>query len=109
MELTKIDYIIIGVILGLVYYMYVMPTLQEGMEETEKTTETQIMKADQNKCSRDFCKHSQWPVPHMKESSDEHIGTNLMCNGGSGGGCVCMENNDLEYLSGRGKNGLDSF
>lgn len=107
MELTRIDYIIIGVILGLVYYMYVMPTLKENMESVEKV-ET-VMKADMQQCSRDCCKHTQWPVPHMDNEDKDHVGTNLMCNGGSGGGCVCMKDNDFEYLSGRAENGLDRF
>ena len=108
MELTQTDYILIGVIVGLIFMLYVMPTVNEGMAAVSKE-ETALPKMDMNTCSRSCCKHTQWPGPHMKNDDKDHVGSNLMCNAGSGGGCVCVKDADKTYLTSRGENGLDSF
>lgn len=108
MNLSRTDIILVGVIVGLVFLLYVMPTVKENMTEVVEEKKD-VLKVDMNSCSRDCCKHSQWPVPHMKNSDKEHVGTNLMCNAGNGGGCVCVKDNEFKYLSSRGENGLDSF
>ncbi|ADO67369.1 hypothetical protein crov335 [Cafeteria roenbergensis virus] len=104
MKLYRTDLFLVGVIAGLLlFYLYVMPTLKEKMASL--TENTNIVKMDQNTCSRSCCKHSQWPVPHLTNDDTEHIGTNLMCNNGDGGGCVCVTEDDLRYVSSRGENG----
>lgn len=95
------DTILIGIILGLMLYSYFLPIIKEKMTDTEP-----IIKIDTQKCSRDCCKHTQWPAPYQKKIIDDHVGTNLMCNGGTGGGCVCMKNKEFEYLSERAGNGM---
>lgn len=107
MELTQTDYILIGIIVGLIFMLYIIPTIKEGMEEVYKNKPS-VVKIDMNTCSRNCCKHIQWPVPHMKNDDTEHVGSNLMCNG-HGGGCVCIKDSDKTYLTSRAENGLDSF
>lgn len=110
MELSRTDLILVGIIVALLFYLYVMPTLKENVEKmTSVETENKQVKFDNNTCARNCCKHSQWPVPHINNDDKEHIGTNLMCNNGDGGGCVCVTDKDYKYLSSRGENGLDSF
>ena len=97
--------LLLGIIAGIILYCYFMPTLKENMASltgTNKGVET----IDTNKCSRDCCRHVQWPVPHKDLKESEYVGTNLMCNGGTGGGCVCMKKDDFAYLSERAGNGL---
>jgi hypothetical protein len=108
MELTQTDLILIGVIVGLIFMLYVMPTVSEGMAEVAKE-KSSVVKVDMNTCSRSCCKHTQWPVPHMKNEDKEHVGSNLMCNAGNGGGCVCVNDADKTYLTSRGQNGLDAL
>ena len=65
-----------------------------------------------NQCSRQCCKHTQWPVPFnttdpnvKPEDLKDYIGTNLTCNNGQvSGGCVCVKKEDYEYLSTHGQN-----
>lgn len=108
MNLSRTDIILVGIIVGLIFYLYVMPTIKENMTEVEGDTKS-VLKVDTNSCSRDCCKHSQWPVPHQTNNDKDHVSTNLMCNAGNGGGCVCLNKNEFEYLSSRAENGLDSF
>lgn len=106
MELQRLDYILLGAITGVVFYLYLYPRLKEKMSPLNQDN---ILKVDMNTCSRECCKHSQWRAPHMNNPDKEHVGTNLMCNGGNGGGCVCMKKEEFQYLSSRANNGLDSF
>ena len=69
-----------------------------------------IRKLDQNICSTQCCKHTQWPVPFNTNDPNvdpnlfkDYIGTNLSCNNGpNGGGCLCVNKKDYDYLSNRG-------
>ena len=65
----------------------------------------------ENSCSRECCKFSQWPLPPeltekklLKESTDDYIGSNMSCNGGDKGGCLCFSKDDYNYISQRGGN-----
>jgi hypothetical protein len=69
-----------------------------------------ITKLDTNVCSKQCCKHTQWP-PSIgeiegdikKEDLDKYIGSNLSCNFGTGSGCLCITKDDFNYLSNRGQ------
>ena len=65
-----------------------------------------IIKIDENRCSRECCKHSQWPIAHdlVPKVGSEYVGSNMSCNWGQGSGCVCLKKNDFDYLSTRGNN-----
>ena len=69
-----------------------------------------IPKIDQNICSKQCCKHIQWPVPFNTKNPiisdstlDNFIPSNLSCNGGANGGCVCLTKDDFNYLSNHGQ------
>lgn len=103
------------IILAIIFFVFILPRLekkfaqeqQEVREKMESLKGGKIKKIDQNKCSRDCCLHTQWPVPHMPEKkSDKYIGTNFMCNGGVGGGCLCVTKEDNKYLAQRAHNFL---
>lgn len=104
--------ILVGV---LVFFLVIMPLLEEknrsekerftNKVDTAKYTIGDKFKLDTKECSKDCCKHVQWKVPHMPESKRENVlGTNLMCNHGVGGGCVCAEKDDIKFLTNRGDN-----
>lgn len=62
-----------------------------------------IPKIDMNECKKSCCKHNQWLPPFMTEKpTNDYVGSNFSCNFGSGSGCVCITNNDLNFLTNRG-------
>ena len=106
--------VVVGVILALIIYTNYMPIFNDKIKKvTEQmvgvtifNNEETVNNVHNNKCSRDCCKHSQWPTPfRAKSEEDNNVSSNLMCNGGNGGGCVCMNKDDVAYLSERGGNG----
>jgi hypothetical protein len=69
----------------------------------------QPAKIDTNKCSRDCCGLAQWPVPSellsnniSSEELKNYIPSNFSCNLGANSGCVCLTQNDYNYLSNHG-------
>jgi len=99
--------IILGLVLAMVFYFVILPKLSNNTEKMAPVALDESNKTDLNQCSRSCCKHSQWPVPHMKlgnQIKDDNVSTNLMCNHGQGGGCVCVSKNNYNYLTSRGNN-----
>jgi hypothetical protein len=110
--------VLVMVILGaVIFFIFVLPLLDDKKnKEAKKLKEgldniPEIKKLDKNRCSKQCCKHVQWPVPHdakTKEIPDKelenYIGTNLSCNFGEGSGCLCVTKDDFNYLSNRGSN-----
>lgn len=106
------------VILGaVVFFIFVLPIIDNNnKKETNKIKEDlintpEIKQLDRNICSKQCCKHVQWPTPNdtiTKEILDKdlkkYIGTNFSCNAGSGSGCLCMTKDDFNYLANRGSN-----
>jgi hypothetical protein len=111
--------IIIGAI---IFFVFIMPMVDKNDNEEIKEkfdssnasialVNTNVVKIDNNKCSRDCCGLSQWPVPDEllpksipKDELKEYIPTNFSCNFGNntGSGCVCMTKSDSNYLTNRG-------
>jgi hypothetical protein len=63
-----------------------------------------ITKIDQNKCSSQCCKFNQWRLPTELniKIDDNFIASNLSCNNGESGGCVCFTKNNFNMLANRG-------
>jgi hypothetical protein len=106
------------VLLGAVlFFIFVLPMIDsmnkksnikvmEGLANTNS-----IPKLDTNLCSKQCCKHVQWPVPIDMKVGDipekdlaKYIPTNFSCNFGKGSGCVCATKSDFDYLANRGNN-----
>ena len=110
--------VLVLVILGvIVFFIFILPMIDnKNKQATDKVKEglnntLEIKKLDKNVCSKQCCKHVQWPVPHdakTKDMSDKelekYISTNLSCNFGSGSGCLCVTKDDFNYLANRGSN-----
>jgi hypothetical protein len=103
------------VILGaIIFFVFIMPMLYDTDKENkiiEENDNIQSVKIYDNICSRECCKFSQWaPPPELTEKkilneiSDNYIGSNMSCNGGDKGGCLCISKEDYNYLSNRGGN-----
>jgi hypothetical protein len=115
-------YTVIGVI---IFFIFVLPYL-DGRNTVENwsslygdanapidSSNDNITKLDQKLCSPDCCKHTQWLPEGMnqeknKNITDNYVGTNLTCNNGTGGGCVCMKKNDVKMLQNKAGNSMPS-
>tara|TARA_B100000524_G_scaffold333128_1_gene220768 strand:+ start:1708 stop:2130 length:423 start_codon:yes stop_codon:yes gene_type:complete len=104
-----------AIIIAVIFFVFILPRLERKFaqeqnqikEKMESLKGGNILKLDKNKCSRDCCLHTQWPAPHMPhKKSGKYVGTNFMCNGGTGGGCLCVTEEDREFLAKRGHNFL---
>ena len=89
------------------YYIYSKEHFAD-FEQVESKND--IMKIDQNACSKQCCNHVQWPVPFNTKNptlnssqESEFIPNNLSCNRGESGGCVCLTKNQFNYLSNHGQ------
>ena len=94
------DIILFLLLLTLIYYMF----CAKNMRENEQFTDDEIKKnisIDKLPCSRKCCAYNQWPVDFFEHDKNA-IPTNLMCNGGDGGGCVCLTKEALKILKNRG-------
>lgn len=101
--------ILLGAVL---FFIFVLPMIdaQKTKEGLANTSEL-IPKIDTNLCSKQCCKHVQWPVPIDMKAGDipekdlaKYIPTNFSCNFGKGSGCVCATKSDFDYLANRGNN-----
>ena len=68
-------------------------------------------KIDLNKCSRQCCSQTQWPLPQelqvndmTPEEASKYMPNNFSCNFGESSGCLCLTKDNYNYLSSRGNN-----
>lgn len=100
------------VILGAVlFFIFVMPMIDSANTKEGLANIDAVTQIDKNICSKQCCKHVQWPVPHdiisndiSQEQLSNYIGTNFSCNYGEGSGCLCVTKEEFNYLAGRGGN-----
>jgi hypothetical protein len=117
---TTNNNVLIFVILGaFIFFVFIMPILDKNNTIEENNIKEHLLninapepvKIYENICSRECCKFAQWPLPPelmektmSKKLSDNYIGSNMSCNGGDKGGCVCFSKDNFNYLSQRGGN-----
>lgn len=111
---TIIFFVVIMPMVDKNYYNEVKEKFSSSNASVPVSTETpNVVRIDTNKCSKDCCGLSQWPVPNDMLSgsipADElknYIPSNFSCNRGNnvGSGCVCMTKSDSNYLTHRGNN-----
>ena len=75
--------ILVLVILGVVvFFVFILPVIdnknKQAISEIKETLDNipEIRKIDKNICSKQCCKHVQWPVPHdatTKEIPDKEL------------------------------------
>ena len=103
----------------IMFFVFILPMLDnknisEKFELQEQFDNLNIGKIDKNICSRQCCKFTQWPIPFNTQdpgSSNKdlgnYIGSNFTCNyGQTGGGCVCYQKSDNDYLANRGQDNM---
>jgi hypothetical protein len=105
-----------AIIIGAIFFFIIMPKLHKCWmrEQTEMFADISnlpLRKFDQLKCSRSCCKNTQWPTGIPPEKTDmtaeelkNYIPSNFTCNWGKEGGCVCVTQQDYDYLSNKGGN-----
>lgn len=95
----------------LIVYFIINPMLSKKINEyfTDVDVYTDdVIKLDKNMCSKSCCKFTQWPVPsdmveQTNTDTSKFIGSNMTCSGNTSG-CLCVSNNDFNYLASRGNN-----
>ena len=120
---NKNQALILVIILIIIFFVFILPKIDacnkkeqslisQAIREKLENTEQTHTKIDELVCSKQCCKHTQWPVPRdmlthdmTDEQAAKFIGTNMTCNLGNGSGCVCATKDDFDYLATRGSNG----
>ena len=105
-----------------IFFLFILPMIDaQYTKETDKLKEglanlPDIVKIDQNLCSKQCCNFSQWPVPGdlvektiPEKELANYVGSNMSCNFGKNSGCVCVSKSDFNYLSNRGSNSNNSM
>ena len=101
-----------------IFFFFILPYLDSNQKvehwttryaEVDEKVDNSIDKIDQKMCSVDCCKHTQWLPKELNEIKNRNIdknyvGTNLTCNNGTGGGCVCMKKENITMLSNKSGN-----
>lgn len=118
--------VLVFVILGVIIYFFIIqPTFDNmckndivkmkeklaNLDDLNKFDVNNTMKIDNNVCSKQCCKHVQWPVPNELKTNDmsatdanNYISSNFFCNNGKGSGCLCVTKENLNTLVTRGSN-----
>lgn len=117
--------VLLFVIMGaIVFFLFIMPSIDKNYYNEQKLIKENfyakyngnndnigLVKMDTEKCSRDCCGLTQWPVPsEMLNNSippDElknYLPSNFSCNFGNntGSGCVCLTQKASDVLTNRG-------
>ncbi len=100
--------IVIIICVCILIYMYKNEHFTNNYEVVESNSK--IMKINENICSKQCCNHVQWPVPFNTKNpnlnssqENKYIPNNFSCNGGNGGGCVCLTKEQYNYLTNHGQ------
>jgi hypothetical protein len=79
-----------------------------------------LVNADNNKsnhtvdsmyCSQECCKFTQWLPPDLQQNDPKYknfVGSNFTCNNGSGSGCVCIKQDDINFLANKAGNTMQN-
>jgi len=128
---TVLLLIIIGAV---IFFLFIMPMVDKDYnnEQTESKVikeikeikenfysninfqnndDKNLVKIDKEKCSRNCCGITQWPVPSEmvnnsipQDEMKNYIPSNFSCNFGDASGCVCLTQKDSDYLNNHGNN-----
>ena len=116
------------IILGaIIFFVVVMPIVDKNYYNNQTTenfntintinnsNNDNLVKIDLNKCSTNCCGLSQWPVPSDMldksiplEELKNYIPSNFGCTSGNYSGCVCLTQQDSNYLNNHGNNSHNS-
>ena len=111
--------VLLLVILGaIIFFVFIMPMLDRAnaseeskLKEYLNNTNAPTVKLDQNMCSKQCCKFTNWPVPDdltektiPEDQLKNYVGSNFSCNFGQGSGCLCVTKDDMNYLASHGGN-----
>jgi len=118
--------LLILITISIIFFVFILPNLEKQINQEQNELKEQfenlsfntatindktLHKVDQKICSKQCCKFTQWPVnfntnnPNNNFDTSKYIGSNFSCNNGhTGGGCVCYETSDNNYLATHGQN-----
>ena len=106
---------------SIIFFLFILPWIDNNYKENfEAYFNKDLVKIDTNRCSRDCCGLTQWPVPAEMlvnytdnkfmnnippNELENYIPSNFSCNFGDnvGSGCVCITKDDYTYLNNHGQ------
>lgn len=113
----NINLLITIICIGIIFFVFFLPSIDKEYIKDVNNTQEQfdnlnMTYLDQNICSPQCCKFTQWPIPFNTQDpnnsqSNNYIGSNFTCNGQHGGGCVCYTKENNDYLANRGQANTD--
>jgi len=125
MNINNNQLLLILITISIIFFVFILPNLEKQNDQENNELKEQfnnlsfntatnddglLHKIDQKICSNQCCKFTQWPVnfntndPNNNLDTSKYIGSNFSCNNGqTGGGCVCYESGDNNYLSNHGQ------
>lgn len=115
--------IIVGVV---IFFTFVMPIVDNTFYKIPETfnsssdyspvinateDDSKLVKIDTKKCSTSCCGLTQWPVPSelldpsmTQDELKNYIPSNFGCAAGNSKGCVCITQQNYNYLNNHGNN-----
>lgn len=116
-KLSDNQLLFILIVIAYIFFVLILPKLEKksideynAVYENFNNLTKDLPLIDQHLCSPQCCKFIQWPIPFnneplgSKENQSNYIGSNMTCNNGqTGGGCVCIQKNDYNYLANHGQ------
>lgn len=130
MNINNNQLLLILITISIIFFVFILPNLEQQNDQENNELKEQfnnlsfntatnddglLHKIDQKICSNQCCKFTQWPVnfntsdPNNNLDTSKYIGSNFSCNNGqTGGGCVCYESGDKNYLSNHGQDSIKS-
>jgi len=89
----------------IIFILFLIIFNYENIEKLNNTTSDDIIKIDTNICSKNCCNFTQWLPEHMKNKNlnTNYIPSNYSCNFGANSGCLCMTENDKDFISNHGQ------
>lgn len=118
---NEYNFLIYSIIIIALFVFFIIPMMNNCNQTEKKKLKEQLSNIFtgkpnflfNNKCSPSCCINSGWPYPPellendiSKEELKQYVPNNFACALGSTvqGGCLCVKQKDLDYLTSRGGN-----
>lgn len=110
--------LVFSIFFAILFFIFLLPKIEKNninernkLQEDFANINVDVVKIDQNICSKQCCKFNDWPIPFQTVNPnidpailEKYIGSNMSCNNGpDGGGCVCFTKEDSNYLTNHGQ------
>lgn len=94
-----------NIIIYLVIFILFLIIFNYDNIEKLNNIKSDVIKIDTNICSKNCCNFIQWLPEHMKNKNlnSNYLPSNYSCNFGANSGCLCVTENDKDFLENHGQ------